>query len=789
MSGLKIIWRGMMMGALMWGITMSVAAQTAAEPLSPREQQRLADGLYAREMYGLALEEYEKIISRTPAPSNLDVLLYRAGECARKEGMEDRAEALYLKTVSVGKDGAAAMRARFRLADRSFREGELSQAQERIEALLALQPSAALDAPARFLAGRIQEARGETEAAATHYRELMRSHPEDAMAGYAALQLAQLQPDDPVLQRKAYEQALENPPSKDVEVEALWGLAGMATQAGDHDKAAELYWRLWSQHPDSARVRSGMLHIAWAQLKSGALEKALTLSGETSPSRKEGMEDTWLYLEAVSQLRLGRPEKAKTLFGQLVREFPKSRFHALAGYELAKLYADAGEHEKVLELAEPMLQLPEREIEGLWMLAESARATGKTGTAIQYYTRLSRRREPHPRVAEAAYLRALLLRELDPKRAAGSLKEFAASYPGDARAFEALREAGDLYMAEEEPGQALRAWLQALHRTAEPLELARLSFRAAMLEIRLERIDSAAQRLEDLTKVENAPPEMLAQARYWLGVLSDREGNRSEAEKWLRSSLATGQLPEELQTRARLRLGGLLQMGAQEAEALEVLSPLLEAKTRDLLGDAQLLWMLSRAREFDRVALVPDIAAAMSTETRDEITRELGFYAAADVLRQKGKPAEAVKAWSKGIAFESGSAEGAEAALERGRALLELGKPEEARDSFSLASRWASDLELGRLQAESMIGRGEAEVALGNPEAAAKLFMGVAVLFDDPEVTPRALSKAIAAYREAGRSDEASSAQNELQTRYPDALRGEGGDSTSISPTPAPETP
>jgi TolA-binding protein len=73
----------------------------------------------------------------------------------------------------------------------------------------------------------------------------------------------------------------------------------------------------------------------------------------------------------------------------------------------------------------------------------------------------------------------------------------------------------------------------------------------------------------------------------------------------------------------------------------------------------------------------------------------------------------------------------------------------------------------GKLNAEGRLLLGDILAASGDQAEAAKAFLTVAVLYDDPQVTPKALMKAAEAYRKAGNTFEAEKALKELQQRYP----------------------
>src|SRR4029077_15494484 len=67
---------------------------------------------------------------------------------------------------------------------------------------------------------------------------------------------------------------------------------------------------------------------------------------------------------------------------------------------------------------------------------------------------------------------------------------------------------------------------------------------------------------------------------------------------------------------------------------------------------------------------------------------------------------------------------------------------------------------------------GDVQVERGNFDEAGKAFMSVALLYDDPAITPRALEKAASAYQRAGKPDEAGRASQQLHEKYPNQAAG-----------------
>ena len=66
------------------------------------------------------------------------------------------------------------------------------------------------------------------------------------------------------------------------------------------------------------------------------------------------------------------------------------------------------------------------------------------------------------------------------------------------------------------------------------------------------------------------------------------------------------------------------------------------------------------------------------------------------------------------------------------------------------------------------IAAGDIQMARGHYEEASKVYESVAVILDDPEITPEALEKAVDAWRKANKTAEADKTLNKLKSRYPE---------------------
>jgi TolA-binding protein len=111
----------------------------------------------------------------------------------------------------------------------------------------------------------------------------------------------------------------------------------------------------------------------------------------------------------------------------------------------------------------------------------------------------------------------------------------------------------------------------------------------------------------------------------------------------------------------------------------------------------------------------------------------------------------------------------------RARGLLASSAVSLAGRNFAEASKLAEEAILlqpeGRLNAEGRLLTGEICFASGDYPGAARAFMSVALLYDDPAITPRALQRASDAYRKVGNLMESEKALQDLQKRFPDSTK------------------
>ncbi len=100
-----------------------------------------------------------------------------------------------------------------------------------------------------------------------------------------------------------------------------------------------------------------------------------------------------------------------------------------------------------------------------------------------------------------------------------------------------------------------------------------------------------------------------------------------------------------------------------------------------------------------------------------------------------------------------------------GRAQLEAGKLDDAQASADKACTLEPE---GAANAQGRMLSGDIQMARGNVEEAGKIYQSIAVIIDDPQLTPKAMEKAIDCLNQLGKTDDAAKLLNELETKYPE---------------------
>jgi TolA-binding protein len=157
------------------------------------------------------------------------------------------------------------------------------------------------------------------------------------------------------------------------------------------------------------------------------------------------------------------------------------------------------------------------------------------------------------------------------------------------------------------------------------------------------------------------------------------------------------------------------------------------------------------------------LAALTKMSNASNVKPDVWFYLG-DVESRLKKFDQAESAYGRYLQVATDPAGKAKALIALGASKIGAHKADEAQ---KIAEEIMSLQPEGRVNAEARLLAGDVQVERGNFDDAGKAFMGVALLYDDPAITPRALEKAASAYQRAGKLDEADRATRQLREKYP----------------------
>jgi TolA-binding protein len=787
------------MAGVVCGILL-VASGARADGRAYAERMQFADGLYSRAMHALALKEYTALLRDFPAGEANDAVTFRMAEALRHLKRNDEAAQLFDKLFVTFPSSEFRLRAAYRRARLYMEVGDYEAAAEHFKAIVALQPPASLAAACFYYLGESLLARdrpGEAEAA---FGVVVKRHPASMFRVYALMKQGDIQQaawrrlrttdhgaaTNRITQAIAsYAEVLKHPGSPRIGAEALFQTAEIYFRLRDFDRSAAHYRRLLNEYPDDERSDEARLQAAWAACNAGLYADALGVAERAMQEPALRNLADWQYLTANCQRQLLRYDLAVVAYGELLTRFPASRFAEAARYELALSFYKMERYTDAVREAQHLASSAALQADVNWLLAESYAALNQPEQAIQHYRLVLRQAPKSERSRDATYRLAYHL------QTRGALAEASRFYhtlveqfPDDKLAPQALFASGVCLAKAGSHAEAARDWAQLARAYPRSEQVEEALYQKAMSEIRIARDDDALRTLDGL--LQKFPKgRFVADVYYWRGMVHGKGDRLQDAEAALRKAIAQAKR-EDLAREAEYSLGVVLQKAGKEQEAAERFRKLLDTGMSARFGPTQLEWLSGyyQAQGQGREAL--QAAGLLLKNAPEALWQQAGWVLSARAHRGLKQAAEAETALRKALDVKAETVYGAEAALALGNLLLERDKLAEARTYFENAShRASSDRALG-FRARAYFGLAQCADRQDDHVGAARYYMSVAILFDDPELVPESLYLASIAFTRAGHAEDAATAIAELRERYP---KSEWAERTQPATVPAPNEP
>jgi tetratricopeptide (TPR) repeat protein len=743
-----------------------------ASALDADEQLKFADGVYSRGMWDIAIKEYQAFIATNPASPQAPVVNYRIAECYRGLGDLPAADKAYARVFADYPRHEYHFRAGLRRSELMDQAKQYDAQIPLLKAMLDEAPAADIASACLYAMGAAYEKTAKEKEAVDAYEQDLAKYPGTPFASYAALALAGLQAKKPGAVLRAielYQAAATNPASPRVGAEAWFQLGELYFREKLYEKSARAYEKLFQKYPADERIGEARLQMAWAFHNAGLYADAQQqCASALAAGPAAGKEAEWLYLEANCQRQLMRNQDAAQTYSQLLAKYPGGELAESAAYEKALTYYKMGNYQEAVQQARALNLTPRVKKDAYWLLAESYAALKDENNAIQYYRLIVDQFAGSDLAADATYrLAHLLQKKGDFMQASDLFGHLARTFPQHELAPQALFASAYCLSQAKKHEDAIRDWTLLIQKyPASPLVEESL-YQKAVSETLLRRDALAITTWRDLLARYPAT-KFTADAHFWSGVLQEEAGKLEEAEAELRAAAKANPTPE-LTLRIQFRLALVLQRRSKLEEAAGLFQGLIASPLRDKFSPELLEWLANYhldRKEFDKAT---DAAKLLVTRADSDSWQQIGCCLTGKGCLGLGQKEEARAAFEKAVAVNVKTPAAAESYLRLGELALAAGDFPRARQNFDQAAALSASDALLAIRVNAYAGLARTLKAQGDLAGAAKHFLSVGILFDDPTLVPECLHEAADAFQKIGKAEESQKVVKELIQRYPDS--------------------
>ena len=733
-------------------------------------QLNVADSYYAKKQYDMAAPEYEKYLGLYKGAPDTATALFRLGESYRHMGNTNSAKSAYTILLNQFGSGEFIGPAAYRLADLYYQDKQYRDA-----LTLYRKASVRLNEPtvangAKFFTGRCLEALGQkTEARAT-YEDLVSIQKDNPFFDASRLSLALMLKDSGrIPEALKHMQALaKQTDNAELKLEAtvragMWSLELDPPQIAQAEALFKAAMALpgkgyWKDVAQLGQVRILSDQGKYPQVLEAYEKYVKDISADVKPEL--------MVLSATALRQTGKTAEALARYNEISSQFPGSVYDKEAQYERLRVMYSANDPALVAEIDKYLEANPEtqKRDEALLMKAEILFKKEDYDAAMQIYSTLELSRQlTGNRKADALFRLAVCqMQTKNIDQAIKTFNSFINGYPTHKLQPFALLQRGMAYQSLKNLTSALADYAAILKSFPKAPQRELALQQQALIQGQQGNNSAMALSFKQLLK-EFPETAAKAQANYWIGWAAfevkdykEAMGPLDEARKadkeqyadkagirvllsayYLEDKTATAREADRYDKEGKTKvpveilrwLGRVFHEGGANESAekyLLMLTPRDEVMPDDflLLGQSQL--------DIPKFQQATESLQTYLKSTKLPVPRCKGLLLLAEA--QKGL----------------GSLDGAQKSVDEALTLQPEGE-------------WS-----GRARIEA----GDIQMARRNFEDAAKVYESVAVIIDDPEVTPVAMEKGVAAYRAAGKIPEADKLLNKLKSRYPEYKPG-----------------
>jgi len=723
-----------------------------------------ANGFYARKMYESAIETYERFLIAFPTPQapGRDEALYRLAESHRFLAHDEAARASYERLIKEYDKGAYLGAAAYRLAEILYAEGNFDSALALYQRAGANSEDNEVQLTAKFYEARCLDKLNQPGEAAKIYEDLASTKENNPYLYYARLALAESRSRKGE-KKEALADFLEvasQAKSSSLRAEASIKAGLLSAELGDAEQALKLFAEV-EKIPEAGDWRGiakmGSLRANYALNHY----KAITdLSAESIDSLPEEFRPEAFLMVGNAYRQTDHPKEAAQWYQKLIENYPRSPSATDARFQkLVALYT--GKSSETLDEINSFLlhaSSTEERTKALLLKAEWLFQQKKFSEAAEVYASLQDLPLDSKQKSDALYKEGwCLMQEQKSDKANQVFSKFISENPDHPLVASAIAQRGKARIAMKEDEGALADFnlLIEKHPHSKEQEFA-LQQKALLLGQRQDTEGLTAT----FTKLLEDYPETAAaaQAHFWIGWAAFEQKDYPKAIEQLEK--ARKQDPANYGERSTLRILLAYYNTKDRDHAVQELAQI----NRQSAPAEILRWLgLSFFEEGDYVKAEDYLLP---------LTQSGSSLATPEILLNLSQTEAKLKKWKSANDHASAFLGIVRDPLNRARRLLAKADALSGEKRYDEASGLVDEAML--LQPEGLynaLGRmAHADIlsAKGESEKAARAYATIALLYEDPKITPESLQKAEECFRKVGLNQEAERTAQERMRRYPD---------------------
>jgi TolA-binding protein len=746
-----------------------------------RRQLDYANALFLRKLYDLAIPEYQKYLDDYPGAPGSARAYFFLGECQRALNRPGAARKCFRAVLDNYPESEFAGAAAYVLAETAFMEKDYAAALPLFHQAAAKSRDSTVALSARYFEGRCLETLDRKDDASLIYQQVIEAknpnpYREDSRLAAASIFLSRGKKADALRQYEALTNETQKPALK-AEAAVRGGMIALdlvQTEKGKIDKAmadkAASLLQKGRTLPEAGKFRAiAQVGLRRLQYQSGQYAQLLADYKKEQEKLPEAAQAEVMLLAANSQRQLGHAKEAEDLYRQIMAKFPDREEAKDAAYQRLINVYNSDPAALVSQVDQFLSSNPtvERADQARLLKAEALYKQQNYTEAAPIYAELRASQLPSKLRAESAY--KLGLCHVQSKNIPGIVEAFtyyAQAFPDSPQAPAALAQRALAYQQDKNYDAALSDLNVILTKYPSAHEReAALQLKALILGQEQNpkgMSDTFRQLLKEFPKSSVA-----AQAQYYIGKAAFEARDYKTALTVLNTARQLNK--EQYYNLATLRIissyFGLKDRPALTKEVDEFMSSSpavnVPAEILEWLG-------IEYYNEKNYQAAEKYLSALGKINNPANVKPDFWFYLGDTATKLKNFD-EAEDALGKYLQLAVDPAGKAKALLALGAVKIAAHKPDDAQ---KIAEEIMALQPEGRVNAEARLLVGDVQSERGNFDDAGKAFMSVALLYDDPAITPRALAKAALAYQRAGKTEEADRATRQLHEKYPNNAGG-----------------